>query len=78
MVRNGDAYLANTENHSIRMIEAKTGKLRLIAGTGERADGPDGDPSKCGLAQPRGVFLDTDGLLFIGDSENHRVCILKP
>jgi hypothetical protein len=59
------------------MIEAKTGKLRLIAGTGERADGPDWDPSKCGLARPHGVFLDTDGSLFIGDSENHRVRILK-
>ena len=78
MARNGDAYLADTENHSIRMIEAKTGKLRLIAGTGERADGPDGDPLKCGLARPHGVFLDTDGSLFIDDSENHRVRVLKP
>ncbi|MBT7866141.1 MAG: hypothetical protein HN763_07270, partial [Opitutales bacterium] len=78
LARNGDAYLADTENHSIRMIEAKTGKLRLIAGTGERADGPDGDPLKCGLARPHGVFLDTDGSLFIDDSENHRVRVLKP
>ena len=75
---NGDAYLADTESHSVRMIEASTGKIRLIAGTGERGNGPDGDPWKCGLARPHGVFLDTDGSLYIGDSENHCLRVWKP
>jgi len=75
---NGDAYLADTESHSVRMIEASTGKIRLIAGTGERGNGPDGDPWKCGLARPHGVFLDTNGSLYIGDSENHCLRVWKP
>lgn len=75
---NGDAYLADTESHSIRMIEAATGKMRLIAGTGQRKDGPDGNPLECGLARPHGVFLDTDGSLYIGDSENHRLRVWRP
>ena len=74
---NGDIYLADTESHSIRMIEAKTELLRLIAGTGAKGDGPDGNPLQCKLARPHGVWVDVDGTLFIGDSENHRIRVLK-
>jgi streptogramin lyase len=75
---NGNVYLADTESHSIRMIDMKTGKLELVAGTGEKGDGPDGDPLQCKMARPHGVFVDKDGAVFIGDSEAHRVRVLKP
>ena len=75
---NGNVYLADTESHSIRMIDTKTGRLELIAGTGEKGDGPDGDPLTCRLARPHGVFVDRDGTVFIGDSEAHRVRVLRP
>lgn len=74
----GNAWLADTESHSIRMIEAKTGKLLLMVGTGEKGDGPDGDPLQCKLARVHGVFVDKDGAVYIGDSENHRVRVLRP
>ena len=74
---NGDIYLADTESHSIRMIEAKTGLLRLVVGTGAKGDGPDGDPLLCKLARPHGIRVDADGTIFIGDSENHRVRVLR-
>ena len=54
------------------MIDAKTGNLELIAGTGEKGDGPDGDPLKCRMTRLHGVFVDADGSVFIGDSEAHR------
>lgn len=73
----GNVYLADTESHSIRVIDVKTGRLELIVGTGEKGDGPDGDPLKCKLARNHGVFVDADGSLFIGDSENHRVRVLR-
>ncbi|MBC8003276.1 MAG: hypothetical protein H7X97_11885 [Opitutaceae bacterium] len=73
----GDIYLVDTESHSIRMIEAKTGLLRLIAGTGVKGDGPDGDPLQCKLARPHGIWADADGAIFIGDSENHRIRVLR-
>ncbi len=69
----GSAYLADTENHAIRRIDPKTGTLRTVVGTGERGDGPDGDPRAAKLARPHGVFVDRDGTVYIGDSENHRV-----
>ncbi|MGB8168334.1 MAG: beta-propeller fold lactonase family protein [Chthoniobacteraceae bacterium] len=75
---NGNVYLADTESHSVRMIDAKTGKLELVAGTGEKGDGPDGDPLQCKMARLHGIFVDKDGTVFIGDSEAHRVRVLRP
>ena len=74
----GNAWLADTESHSVRMVEAKTGKLLLMAGTGEKGDGPDGDPLNCKMARLHGIFVDKDGAVYIGDSETHRVRVLRP
>ncbi len=77
IAKNGDVYLVDTESHSIRMVDAKKGTLELIVGTGEKGDGPDGDPLRCKLARPHGIFIDPDGAIFIGDSETHRVRVLR-
>ncbi len=69
----GKVYLADTESHSIRVIDPGRRTIDLVAGTGARGDGPDGEPKRCNLARPHGIFLDRDGTLLIGDSENHRV-----
>jgi hypothetical protein len=74
----GNIYLADTESHTVRMIDLKKGTLELVVGTGAAADGPDGDPLRCGLARLHGIFADTDGRLYIGDSENHRIRVFEP
>ena len=74
---NGNVYLADTESHSVRMIDLKKGTLELIAGTGTPGDGPEGDPLKCKLARLHGIFVDKDGAIFIGDSEAHRVRVIR-
>ena len=73
----GNVWLADTESHSVRMIDAKTGNLELIAGTGEKGDGPDGDPLQCKMARLHGIYVDADGSVYIGDSEAHKVRVLK-
>jgi sugar lactone lactonase YvrE len=73
----GNVYLADTESHSIRMIDLRKGTVELVAGTGERGDGPEGDPLQCKLARPHGVFVDRDGALYIGDSETHRLRVVR-
>jgi len=73
----GNIWLADTETHSVRMIDAKTGNIELIAGTGTADNGPDGDPLKCALNRPHGIFVDKDGSILIGDSEAHRVRVLR-
>ncbi len=69
----GAAYITDTESHIIRRIDLKRGIIETVAGTGSRADGPDGNPRSCGLARPHGVFVDRKGVVYVGDSENHRV-----
>ena len=74
---NGNVYLADTESHSIRMIDVHTGTLTLVAGDGTRGDGPEGPSRDCRLARPHGVFVDADGTVLVGDSETHRVRIIR-
>jgi streptogramin lyase len=69
----GNIYLADTESHSIRMIDVAKGTIELIAGTGEKGDGPLGAANLCKFARPHGVFVDSDGSIFVGDTENSRV-----
>ena len=73
----GNIYLADTESHSIRRIDVKTEVIDVLVGDGQRGDGPDGDALKCELARPHGVFVDLDGSVLIGDSENHRVRVWR-
>ncbi len=72
----GNAWLADTESHTVRMIDAKTGNIEVIAGTGAVGNGNDGDPLACAMNRLHGVFVDADGSVFIGDSEAHRIRVL--
>lgn len=75
---NGNVYFADTENHAIRMIDTKNGKLFLVAGTGIKGTAFDSYPLKAMLARPHGIFVATDGSIFIGDTEAHRVEVIRP
>ena len=65
-------YVVDTENHAIRRVDLRSGVISTVIGTGQRADGPDGDPLKCGMARPHGVVV-FQGTLYVTDSENHRI-----
>src|SRR5690606_21267448 len=69
----GDIYLADTESHTIRVIRSESGIIETLVGDGQKGDGPDGDPRRCRLGRPHGVFVDSQGTVYIGDSENHKV-----
>ena len=75
--KQGNVWIADTENNVVRRIDMATGSIETVAGTGERGDGPDGDASQCKLSRVHGVFADADGSVYIGDSENHKIRILK-
>jgi sugar lactone lactonase YvrE len=70
-------YIADTESHTIRRIDLKSGMITTVAGDGQRGDGPETDPLKCRTARPHGVFADSNGNVYIGDSEAHRVRVLQ-
>jgi hypothetical protein len=69
--------VADTENHVIRRIDTKTGIITTILGTGDRGDGPDGDPLRCKLARPHGVYAGLRGGVYVADSENNRIRLLR-
>lgn len=72
----GDIYLADTESHTVRVVRASSGIIETVVGDGQRGDGPDGDPLQCRTARLHGVFVDSSGNVYLGDSENHKVRML--
>ena len=74
----GNVYIADTWNHRIRMVNA-AGIITTIAGDGARDYGGDGGPATSAqLSNPANVSLDSAGNLYIADTENHRIRVLRP
>jgi sugar lactone lactonase YvrE len=73
----GSLYLADTESHTIRRVDLKTGIITTVVGTGKRGDGPDGDARQCLLSRPHGIFVSPEGVVYIADSESHRIRTLR-
>jgi len=66
-------YVVDTENHVIRRIDLRSGVITTVLGTGQKGDGPEPDPRRCALSRPHGVFVDSRGAIYVGDSEAHRI-----
>lgn len=69
----GNVYVADTENHRVRKIDAN-GVVTTIAGTGERGFSGDGRSGRWAkLASPAGVAIDVQGNVLIADTGNNRI-----
>lgn len=69
--RQGNFYLADTGNHCIRKIDARTGLIRTVAGNGQKGYTGDGGPAaQATMNEPYGVLPDRDGNLLIVDRLN--------
>ena len=69
----GNIYVVDCENHAIRKIDVKTSIVTTIAGGRKGKDGDDGPATQAGMDRPHGCVIAADGVLYIGDSNNHRV-----
>jgi sugar lactone lactonase YvrE len=70
----GNLYISDVENHVVRRVDAVTGIISTVAGTG--VAGVYGDGLLATSAQlnlPRGLAFDGAGNLFIADSANNRI-----
>ena len=76
--RDGNVWIADTENHAIRRIDARSGVISTVAGGHLGPDGDGGPAKKAGLNRPHGVRVGPDGALYIADSENHRIRRVAP
>jgi sugar lactone lactonase YvrE len=72
----GNAYLADTESHCIRRIDVKKGTIDVVAGNGTSGNTA-GIGSQAQFKRPHGIFVDADGSIFVGDTENDRVCVIR-
>jgi len=75
----GNIYIAEWYNSRIRKIDAGTGIIRTIAGSGGHFfDGDDGPATSANLDSPEGVVVDDAGNIYISDSLNNRVRKITP
>jgi DNA-binding beta-propeller fold protein YncE len=74
----GNLYTADRLNRRVRRIDAATGIITTLAGTGEATYGGDGGKAaQAGLAEPNGLAFDaTERHLYIADVADHRVRIV--
>jgi DNA-binding beta-propeller fold protein YncE len=73
--RVGNLYIADTMNHRVRRVDALTGVITTLAGTGQARFSGDGGPAdQATLNEPAAVVMsDDDTRLYIADQSNHRV-----
>jgi DNA-binding beta-propeller fold protein YncE len=68
---------SDTFNHCIRRIDAASGIISTICGTGAKGFSGDGGPAVCAqLNQPYGVAIDRSGRVFFADRLNRRVRVI--
>jgi streptogramin lyase len=73
----GNLYIVDRLNFSIRVVDAKTRRIRTIAGTGKTGKSDDGIPGpSASLGEPNGLCLDGKGKLYIADVRDQRVRVL--
>lgn len=68
--KNGELYIADTDNHVIRVMD-KNGKVRLYAGSTKGC--AQGALNKAKFNEPTGLYF-YKGALYVADSGNHRIC----
>ena len=74
----GDLYIADTNNHRIRRIDAATRMISTIAGTGTATYGGDHGPATAAaLSRPSQLAFDRQGNLYIADTGNNRVRMIS-
>jgi sugar lactone lactonase YvrE len=75
----GNAYIADTINHRIRLVDASTGLIYTIAGNGVNGFSGDGGPALAAqISFPTGIAVDRSGRVYFSDENNHRIRMLSP
>jgi streptogramin lyase len=74
----GNIYIADTDNHRVRMVDAATEIITLVAGNGndnyEETQDEGVAPTSAHLKKPRGVYVDATGNIYIADTDN---CMIR-
>jgi sugar lactone lactonase YvrE len=75
----GNVFIADFNNHVVRRVDATTGVITRVAGSGTAGSGGDGGPAlDATLRNPASVAVTADGTIFIADFGNHRIRVVDP
>lgn len=75
----GNLYMSDVLNYRIRRVDAITGVITTIAGTGvEGYSGDHGLAVRAQLTTPSGIVTGSDGRIYFGDLFNNRIRMLQP
>ncbi len=75
----GNLYIADVTDNRIRKVDAKTGIINTVAGTGKREFTGDGGPvGEAGIQGARGVAFARDGTMYICEREGNRIRRVDP
>lgn len=74
----GNLYIADTNNHVVRVVNLGTGTIDTVAGTGVKGYAGDGGPvQQAQFNRPFGIAFDAAGDLYISDTFNGRIRKVK-
>ena len=75
----GHLYIVERDNHVVRRVDAVTGNISTVAGTGTAGFSGDGGPAtQAELFRPHSIVFAPDGGLLICDIGNHRIRRVDP
>ncbi|MEX2112906.1 MAG: hypothetical protein WD845_06950 [Pirellulales bacterium] len=70
----GNMYFVEMQNHLVRRVDAASGTISTVAGTGTAGFAGDGGAAKqAQFRQPHSIALDDRGMLYVADIGNHRI-----
>jgi sugar lactone lactonase YvrE len=76
--KDGNIYIADTENYNIRKISI-SGNITILAGSGSEQHGwRDGTGLYAEFNSPMGVAVDKNGNVYVADYNNHKIRKITP
>jgi sugar lactone lactonase YvrE len=70
----GNLYISDSFQHRVRRVDARSGLITTVAGTGASGSDGDGGPAtQAKLGRPAGLALDAAGNLYIVDTAGSRI-----
>jgi len=76
--KSGNLYVCDTGNNQIRKISVLANKVGLVAGRADGSSGTEsGDILTARLNGPKGVVVDNSGFIYIADTLNHSIRIVR-
>lgn len=70
----GNMLFVEMQNHLIRRVDAKSGTISTVAGTGVKGFSGDGGPATAAqFSSPHSIALDVADNIYIADIANHRI-----